>query len=230
MIFCISKLKSTILPSSHQNDSKLSVSEVNFVTSMDIALDLIGPISFYNENEAVENIAEQNAQAMLESAKIRKVVDTLISQALAFTNICLSEDKKSLTAICQKVLRECISLEKECSFSDKEVKESEKNRRLKAEVLETALYQLEHLINECLLRLVFQVLIDLKKDPVQMLRKMKMENVAQDIIDESIFDFDLILDRLVQIGIFAIAFSTNYKSKFFYMLFLITKLIFFIEF
>lgn len=212
MIFCITKLKSTILPSSQKNDSSLSVTDVNFVTSMDLALDLIGPLSFYNENEGVENIAEQNAQAMLESAKIRKVVDTLISQALAFTNICIPEDKKSLTAICQKVLRECISLEKECSFSDKDVKESEKNRRLKAEILETALYQLEHLINECLLRLVFQVLTDLKKDPVQLLRKMKMENTEQEIMDELICDFDLILDRLIQIGIFAIAFSTNYKS------------------
>lgn len=215
MIFCITKLQSTILPSNQKNVSTLSVTDVNFVTSMDLALDLIGPISFYNENEAVENIAEQNAQAMLESAKIRKVVDTLMSQALAFTNICIPEDKKSLTAICQKVLRECISLEKECSFSEKEVKESEKNRRLKAEILETALYQLEHLINECLLRLVFQVLSDLKKDPVQLLRKMKMENTEQIIIDELICDFDLVLDRLVQIGIFAIAFSTNYKSKFF---------------
>lgn len=216
MIFCITKLKSTILPSSQKNDSTLTVTDVNFVTSMDLALDLIGPISFYSENEAIENIAEQNAQAMLESVKIRKVVDTLISQALAFTNICIPEDKKSLTAICQKVLRECISLEKECSFSEKEVKESEKNRRLKAEILETALYQLEHLINECLLRLVFQVLTDLKKDPVQLLRKMKMENCEQEIMDELICDFDLILDRLVQIGIFAIAFSTNYKSLFFF--------------
>lgn len=218
MIFCITKLKSTILPSSQKNDSTLTVTDVNFVTSMDLALDLIGPISFYSENEAIENIAEQNAQAMLESVKIRKVVDTLISQALAFTNICIPEDKKSLTAICQKVLRECISLEKECSFSEKEVKESEKNRRLKAEILETALYQLEHLINECLLRLVFQVLTDLKKDPVQLLRKMKMENCEQEIMDELICDFDLILDRLVQIGIFAIAFSTNYKSLFFFFL------------
>lgn len=215
MIFCLAKLKSTVLPSSQKCDSTLSVSDVNFVTSMDLALDLIAPISFYNENEENENVAEQNAQAMLESVKIRKVVDTLISQALAFTNICIAEDKKSLTAICQKVLRECISLEKECSFSDKEVKESEKNRRLKAEVLETALYQLEHLINECLLRLVYQVLADLKKDPVQLLRKMKLENTEQDVMDDAICDFDLILDRLVQIGIFAIAFSTNYKSKFF---------------
>lgn len=40
---------------------------------------------------------------MLESGKIRSIIDSLISQALAFVNVALEEDRKPLTALCQKV-------------------------------------------------------------------------------------------------------------------------------
>lgn len=40
---------------------------------------------------------------MVESGKIRSIVDSLISQALAFINVALEEDQKPLKALCQKV-------------------------------------------------------------------------------------------------------------------------------
>lgn len=91
------------------------------------------------------------------------------------------------------------------------------SRRLTASALENALYSLDKLINDCLLRLVFTVFDNLKSNPIEQLRALKMKlnetNDAQNKIDIQIEKFDSLADQLQQIGIFAAAFASNHRGK-----------------
>lgn len=151
-------------------------------------------------------------QASIESAKIRSIVDTLIGQALAFVNVTLEEDKKPLTCICQKVLRDSIAFQESCSLLENNP--DEQDRRLKAATLENSFYQLDKWINDSLLRLVFLVFVELKKDPIEKLRELCENAKPQDQIDSQIEKIDEIFEKIVQIGNFALSFAWDYKSEF----------------
>lgn len=175
---------------------------------MDTALEMLSPLTISDSGFNVSNIAAHNAEIMMESSKIRQVIDVIISQALAFTNVTIEEDRKSLTASCQKVLKECIDFENESSLSNPEKKVNVQQRRLKALSLENALYQLETVVNDCLLRLIYRVFSDISRKPLDALRSA----TDPDEIDNLTTDFDLITDRLMQIGFFAISYASNLKS------------------
>lgn len=116
-----------------------------------------------------------------------------------------------------QVLKECISFQKECSL-DNSITIDMQNCRLKAAALENALYGLDKLINDCLLRLVFAVFVELQGNPIEHLRILKSElnenENTQNIIDKEIENFDTISDKLQQIGIFAAAFAINHRGSF----------------
>lgn len=84
---------------------------------------------------------------------------------------------------------------------------------MRAAILENSLYQLDKLVNDCLLRLVITVFADLDNLPLTKLRKLHEENCIQEELDREIAKFDIIIDRLLQIGIFAIAFCDDQKCK-----------------
>lgn len=136
----------------------------------------------------------------------------VISHALAFANVVEINDRNTITILCHNVLRDCISFEEECSIVA--IADTQK-RRLKVELLETSLIKLESVINECLLRLVLIVFVDISLNPIQKLRDFKEENIDlnQTEIDDKTADFDLTLDRLMQIGLFAVIFSGDTKVK-----------------
>lgn len=154
---------------------------------------------------------EQYFQASIESAKIRSVVDTLIGQVLAFVNVTLEVDKKPLTCMCQKVLRDTIAFEESSSLSKRQP--DEQNRRLRAATLENAFYQLDRWINDSLLKLVFAVFVELKMDPIQQLRKLCDTGSGQDEIDRQVEKIDELFEKIVQIGNFALSFSWDYRSE-----------------
>lgn len=90
---------------------------------------------------------------------------------------------------------------------------TEEDKRMKAEHVQYALHNLDKLVNECLLRLFFIVFAELSQNPVAKLRSMKLSIVERNVIDHQIEKFDDILDRLIQIGAFAAAYSQNAKGK-----------------
>ncbi len=147
----------------------------------------------------------------IESAKIRSVVDSLIGQVLAFVNVTLDDDKKPLTCMCQKVLRDSIAFEESCSL----LKDNpdEQKRRLRAATLENSFYQLDRWINDSLLKLVFAVFVELKMDPIQKLIDICQNGSDQDEINRQVENIDALFEKIVQIGSFALSFSWDYKSK-----------------
>lgn len=155
---------------------------------------------------------------MLESKNIRALVDLLIGQALAFANVALTENTKPLRSVCQKVLKECIDFQQDCSLDQTLPMGDDQSRRLKAAGLENALYQLDKLVNDCLLRLVFDVFVELNKEPLTKLRSLAVNHKVIGLEgDKLLFDavnsFDELSDRLQQIGVFAAAFASNQRGN-----------------
>ncbi|KAM7345398.1 spitting Image isoform 1-T1 [Cochliomyia hominivorax] len=223
IIWCLGRLR-TCLKSLQSSEAKKPTlpEERSFVELMDVVFDFLAPYSSYqdendnNESREYVNVAENQAQAMFASRKIRSIVDLVLSHTLAFANVALKQDKKALSALCQKVLRECMAFQEECSTALLPgAKFNECNRKLKAITLENALYQLEDYINEALLRLVYNCFLDFHKLSIDRLRQVIKEKDAIDDteLDELIADFDVNVDRTTQIGIFAIAFAPNVKIK-----------------
>lgn len=141
---------------------------------------------------------------MISVAKIRPLLESIVSHTLDFSNVCISEDKTPISVMCQKVLMECQALEQECSLTDPKNPPNDTNRRLKADVLEAAMYQLENLINDALLRLVFDTFKDVKSFSTKQLLVEDDNEDPQEIID-------MIIDRLFQIGRFGIMFADEMK-------------------
>lgn len=197
------------------------VEESTFVDLMDTLLEQLSPYGSYKDESCSEltkeniNVAEEQARAMFVSKQIRSIIDLVLSHTLAFANVALKQDKKALSALCQKVLRECIAFQDECALGIQAgASISDSNRKIKAISLENALYHLEDYINEALLRLVYTSFLDYKKLSVGKLRDFITTKDADDPeMDELIADFDVNIDRTTQIGIFAIAFAPNVKSK-----------------
>lgn len=140
---------------------------------------------------------------MLTSAKIRSLIEGIVSQTIAFSKIAIKEDNTPLTLMCQKVLRECRELEQSCSLADPTNPPIDADRRLKADILESALYQLENLINDALLRLIFETFKDFNKFSLTNFCKQSQDG-EQEMIDT-------LLDRLMQIGQFARSFANDFK-------------------
>lgn len=126
-------------------------------------------------------------------------------------NVTLEEDKKPLTCMCQKVLRDCIAFEDSCSMSERNP--DEQNRRLKAATLENTFYQLDRWINDSLLKLVFAVFVELKMDPIRKLRELCDNGSPQHEIDGQVEKIDELFEKIVQIGSFALSFSWDYRSE-----------------
>lgn len=187
--------------------------EVNLINFLDNALDLIAPFTFtYDYEMNNRNIAEENAEAMLESTKIRSSINTLISNTLGFANVIFENDKKILTFYSQKVIRDCIKFEEECSIDKVNSKCNANNRRIAADVLENSLNRLETLINDSLLHLIFDVFSEIEKNPFLFFETIK-NTATEDEIQIETDKFDLLNDRLIQIGLFAVSFADDIQSN-----------------
>lgn len=176
--------------------------EEPFLTEcFDAALELLAP--FCEFVEAVDNVAQRNASAMVDCAKIQSLLEFIVAQTLSFANVL--ENQNALMQMCQRVLRESKDLQSECALGDCRAP-NEVDRRLKANVLESAIYALENLINDSLLRLLFETFADLKKVSLQSMRnEPDCEGAKQDLIDATI-------DRLTHITLFAVNFSSDFKT------------------
>lgn len=90
--------------------------------------------------------------------------------------------------------------------------DSKQSIQLQASSFETALYQLDTLINDSLLRLLLESFDELQDNPIVKLRTHFQKNADKATINEAIEKFDEITDRLLQIGMFGVAFSSDYRS------------------
>lgn len=133
-------------------------------------------------------------------SQIKPLIESIVSHTLEFSSVCIAEDKTPISIMCQKVLNDFKDLKEECSAMEP----SDIIRRLKADILEAAMYQLENLINDALLRLVLDTFKDVKNFSTKQLLVTDNDEDAQDVIDG-------IIDRLFQIGRFGIMFADEMK-------------------
>ncbi|XP_017044469.1 serendipity locus protein alpha [Drosophila ficusphila] len=186
--------------------------ERSFLKLVDSILDTLSLFTSHNEENTEPLNSLNSPQEVLSiSQKLRTDIDFVLGQSLGFANVALSQDKKALSALCQKVIRECNVFQEECKVPSASYSS---NLKLRAINLEQALYQLEDFINDALLRLVFTCFMDFDKFSVEKIRNL-LRNSSEDdeIADEFIADFDVNIDRATQIGIFAISFAPNLKMK-----------------
>ncbi|XP_037717582.1 serendipity locus protein alpha [Drosophila subpulchrella] len=186
--------------------------ERSFLNLVDCTLDTLALFTSHNEENTDPSDFPKTPQEVLShSQKLRANIDLILGQSLGFANVALSQDKRALSALCQKVIRECNAFQEECKVPSASYKSILK---LRAMTLEQALYQLEDFINDALLRLVFTCFLDFEKFSVDKIRTV-LRNSSEDdaMADEFIADFDVNIDRATQIGIFAISFAPNLKMK-----------------
>ncbi|KAH8259120.1 hypothetical protein KR038_000692 [Drosophila bunnanda] len=189
------------------------IPERSFLKLLDSVLDTLTVFTSHNEeNTDASNCFPSPEEIICLGNEMRLYIDVILGQSLGFANVALSQDKRALSALCQKVIRECNAFQGECQLPGAASYPS--NLKLKAMTLEQSLYQLEDFINDALLRLVFTCFLDFDKFSVDKIRTVPGNSSEDDAAaDEFIADFDVNIDRATQIGIFAIAFAPNLKMK-----------------
>lgn len=198
IMWCLARLKSTIMSANDQ--VFIDTVEENFISILDSIFEML---SEFDENllcEINKNNACSKAEMMMKSRELRCLIEKLLSHALAFANILNEKDMKPLKVLSQKVLKVTLEFEEEFSLSGLK-KTNFSLQKLKASELECAIYGLEKFVNEALLRLVFDVFECLNFNLKTHLKSF------EHIVEVELDAFDLLIERLLQIGQFAVAFT-----------------------
>ncbi|KAH8417536.1 hypothetical protein KR222_001658 [Zaprionus bogoriensis] len=169
----------------------VKLDDLSFVELLDLAL---AKLQIFDEMVANDSIVslKQRDDLYIE-------VNHIVRHALAFANVALQSDKKALNAICETVLQECATFEGHYDAH------SPADRKLEALSLQRALYSLETYLNEALLRLIFASFLDMDMSVGRLKEVLLHGNEA--------VDFDVTMDRIQQIGVFAIAFTADVKTR-----------------
>ncbi|XP_022211182.1 serendipity locus protein alpha [Drosophila obscura] len=188
-----------------------SLEDHTFVELMDLALDHLEAFMERLANNTATNILYIEAENETDDGhqlQLGSIVNHIVRHALAFSNVALEADKKALSELCETLLSECVT------FLEDSGDLNPGHRKLEALSLERALYGLETFLNEALLHLIFASLVELKNTPIKKLRHAPQEQESESGLTEKlVFDFDTNMDRIQQIGVLAIAFSQDVKTK-----------------
>jgi len=78
--------------------------ERSFLNLVDSTLDTLGLFTSHNEENTDPSDFPKWPQEVLSiSQKLRANIDLILGQSLGFANVALSQDKRALSALCQKV-------------------------------------------------------------------------------------------------------------------------------
>lgn len=199
--WCLRRLQASIYQLNEEAiaSTPVKLEELSFVELLDLALDKL---------ESYSDIVEEEQDDLFDAREHLQLVDQvnhIVRHALAFANVALESDKKALTAICETVLDECVTFEK--NFENYNRNE----RKLEALSLQRALYSVETYLNEALLRLIFNSLGETSY--ISELKNALQQSESSADVEKLICDFDINVDRIQQIGVFAIAFTPDVKTK-----------------
>uniref|UniRef100_W8CBJ1 Serendipity locus protein alpha n=1 Tax=Ceratitis capitata TaxID=7213 RepID=W8CBJ1_CERCA len=186
-------------------EKALQQSRYPFFDLLEIAMDHIKNYSNYQEslNDEVDKSRELK-DAFDSSKEVHQCVRFMISQALALANVALIEDKTAISAFSQKVLQDSTAFQQECQKNFETGRNNESIRSLKALALAGSINKLHKHVDETVLRLIFICFSDLEKFSLDKLRaKIHKKRKDDAELDEFIADFDVNMDRLAQIGLFA---------------------------
>ena len=208
ILWCLARLKSTVKSANDDVLTGITDSD-NFLTLLDKIFDFLSVFVGLDEDENVPNKAEQRAELMIESREIRGTIELLLSHALAFSNVALESDKNPITVLSQNVLKLAMDFEEEFSLAQPGRKLNESAQRMKAIELEGSLSSLESFVNNALLRLVYEVFHVGDKTIIEKLTLAADDSLA---LEQEMEKFDLYVDRLIQIGHFAVWFTRDNAS------------------
>ncbi|KAH8306219.1 hypothetical protein KR018_004651 [Drosophila ironensis] len=195
--WCLRRLLDSLSTLSlHQNEPK-KLEDHSFVELLDLALD---HLEDYLEKINAHSSEIEEVEETETGYELASICQHIVRHALAFANVAIDSDKKALSALCETLLSECATFHEEAG-----------DRKLEALSLERAIYSLESFLNEALLHLLFASLIELDKNPMSKLKGVLQED--PDAAHELISSFDTNMDRIQQIGVLAIAFSQDIKTK-----------------
>ncbi|XP_034489267.1 serendipity locus protein alpha [Drosophila innubila] len=194
--------------------TEVKLEDLSFVELLDLSLDKlesyneIVPESISDNEDDTNSCRDLNEVQNCGAHQLYTEVNHIVKHALAFANVALASDKKALSSICETVLDECTAFER--NFDEHNPGE----RKLEALSLQRALYSLETYLNEALLRLIFTSFFDIEKVSVIRLKNiLQLCEASKTSVDKLISDFDVNMDRIQQIGVIAIAFTEDVKTK-----------------
>ncbi|XP_060650337.1 serendipity locus protein alpha [Drosophila nasuta] len=206
--WCVKRLNASLYQISEEvaTSSQVKLEDLSFVELLDMSLD---KLETYNEIVG-ENKDGDNEDATPDQPhdELYSEVNQIVKHALAFANVALAADEKALREICETVLEECSVFQKNFDALNAG------DRKLEALSLQRALYSLETYLNEALLRLVLTSLLDVEEISITRLKNVLHHGEAPEMmINKLISDFDMNMDRIQQIGVIAIAFTEDVKTK-----------------
>ncbi|XP_017844785.1 serendipity locus protein alpha [Drosophila busckii] len=201
--WCLRLLHASLSQLSEDAQLDLNLDDLSFVELLDVVLDKLETF-----NEIVPELQHSVSIRSLDlDGQFHDAINHIIRHALAFANVALEADKKALNSLCQRVLDE--SSQFEHNFEQHSAEE----RKLESLALQRCIYCLETYLNEALLRLVFASLLDVEEMSVKKLKTALETKENTTLVPQLIAELDLNMDRIQQIGVFAIAFSQEAKTK-----------------
>lgn len=165
-----------------------------FAYRMDLVLDILSEMP---------NKTQQEQAAECEDLWYR--IEDVFSYAMAVAQVCKPCNFKAITGTCQSIISEYENFKFQLTSESSDTALN----NLFMNSLNDALYRLEHKINVSVLNLVMEVFTD----PFYALRKLvticgnslSAKKRSKNDLTNAIEDFDQIIDKSMQIGLFAIA-------------------------
>nr|AFH35884.1 serendipity alpha [Anastrepha suspensa] len=218
IMWCLDRLEiavSNLTEAAIYKTSEQALSGYGFIALLEMAMDQVSSFSTYQDDPDFDPHSLDELKYALDSSnEIHRVVRSMVAHTLALANVAFFEDKTALSALCQKALRDSTAFQQECCVNLQQARSNQCNRRLKAIALGDSLNQLHQYVDETILRLIFICFADLEKFSLDKLRAKMRQCGSDDVeLDEFIADFDVNLDRLAQIGLFAANESPTPKLK-----------------
>lgn len=206
IFWCLVRLKSIINSANDHIISEQINEPANFIETLDAVLDNLSSFVNLDDERNISNKAERRANMIMESKEIYEGINNLLSLTLSFSNIAVTSDQIPLKVLSENLFKVSREFRDEFSFSNtKLIDINAVKKRMKAVELESSLYRLENYVNDSLLRLVFHVFKDINECPIENLQSIEDSK----IMDAEIEKFDLLIERFLLIGQFAVTFAKD---------------------
>lgn len=172
---------------------------------MDLVLDIVTEMIGKSLKEQVDDLKD-----------LLLGIEDVFSHAMAIAQVCLPQDFKAISGVCQSVMSEYENLKTQMNNETSELTMI----NLFLNSLIDSLYRLERKVNISVLTLIMEVF----SDSLSPLRKLinicgtglLVEKKSKSDLNESIEDFDQLSDKALQIGSFAIACCRNANREYIY--------------
>ncbi|XP_066595629.1 catenin alpha-like isoform X2 [Prorops nasuta] len=194
MCLCFQMMLEILNASNPKREDETFEEENHFVYRMDLVLDIISEMP----NKSQE-------QTILECSQLWLGIEDVFSHAMAIAQVCQPLNFKAITGASQSIMAEYENLKIQLLSENPDPSLN----NLFMNTLTDALYRLERKINIAVLTLVMEVF----SDPFTALRKLVMTcgnslnaiRRSKSDLTRSIEDFDQLTDKILTVGVFAIA-------------------------